>query len=212
MSCTASRSPLLRPMSAPPGPVVVALSRAGVATVLGSLGVLTVLRQIELAKPLIRRVDPLNVWVPLFRFFGPRPGTHDIHVVFRQRTADGDVSAWQEIGLDQQRRLVHTVWAPHRRLGKALSDVARSVLARHRVPHDHAALLGDMSYRAILNAVVFSPVHGPDVEAVQFGVGQSAGYDDDEPPVMQFVSEFHELDAERRRTAGAAGPVPAAST
>ena len=55
-------------------------------------------------------------------FFAPNPGKTDIHLLKRERLADGAVTEWSEYPLLERRSLRHMLWHPGRRVEKLLPD------------------------------------------------------------------------------------------
>lgn len=169
------------------------LTRVAVSGFFGAWLTAAVFRQISPQADFVRRFDPFNFYIPVFRFFGPNPGSTDTHVLVRSKRRDGTLEPWQEVVTGQsKRRWRHTVWYPERRLGKAVLDLGKSLQNSSQL--DYRRLHKTVTYRALLNTVKFGITHRPDAVSVQFAVARSAAYDPDYPPELMFVSEFHELE------------------
>lgn len=142
-----------------------------------------------------RRLDPIGILIPNWRFFAPEPARHDFHVVHRTRDADGAVTDWEETVPSSPRSWRHAVFFPERRRDKALSDICTEagVLASRGV------VSGSPSYR-LLREFVRGRVlehagargggEGAAVAGFQFAVIRYSGYDDSEDPQHILVSEF----------------------
>ncbi|KXP07375.1 hypothetical protein HWD35_08645 [Tsukamurella tyrosinosolvens] len=140
----------------------------------------------------VRRLDPIGILIPNWRFFAPEPARHDFHVVHRTVGTDGGVTEWRETVPSRRRTWRHALFFPERRRDKALSDVCTEVGV--------AASRGDVetkaAYRMLREFVRASVVgaagddSGPDLEGFQFAVIRYSGYDDSEDPQHVLVSEF----------------------
>lgn len=170
------------------------LTRGAVYGLLHSWLAVTVLRQVDAQSGLVRRLDPFNFFIPVFRFFGPNPGTTDTHVLVRTRRRDGTPDPWRQLRTSQgARRWRHVLWSPGRRVDKAVFDLAKGL---HRSKTlDYPSLRRTIVYRALLNMAVHGVDHDPGAASVQFALGRSAAFDSDVPPEVTFVSEFHDLPA-----------------
>lgn len=166
---------------------------------------LSVLQQME-RTTLARKVDPTSMAIPNWRFFAPVPARHDFNVLHRDRLPDGTVTSWREEELAVPRATTQILWHPRRRVEKALFDVASELFQVSEQVEDRRAIQLSVSYLSLLNHVTHRVPHHPDTTAVQFLVARSATYEEDVPPQLLFLSEWHEL----RRT-GAARPAPDAA-
>lgn len=155
---------------------------------------LSVLQQME-RTTLARKVDPTSMAIPNWRFFAPVPARHDFNVLHRDRLADGTVTSWREEELAVPRSTTQVLWHPRRRVEKALFDVASELFQVSERVDDRRAIQLSVSYLSLLNHVTHRVPHHPGTTAVQFLVARSAAYEDDVPPQLLFLSEWHDLRA-----------------
>lgn len=128
--------------------------------------------------------DPFSI-VPRFTFFAPRPGTRDLHLLFRDVFEDG-YGPWTELPVLGEWRLSHALWHPRKRQKKALFDCVHG-LSRLAGERAKSAVVGKKSalsllrhfrltipYLTLLNVVTSLPRARPAV-ATQFLILESAG-------------------------------------
>lgn len=141
--------------------------------------------------------DKLCLIIPDWRFFAPNPGIHDHHLLMRDRFADGTLAPWQEVSSLEERTLLHALWHPHRRAEKSIFDTSAELL-RYIGQHEQANGNADptvqlsVPYLTLLSHVS-TRAHHPDAEQVQFLIAVSGGYEEEDEPMMVFLSEFHAL-------------------
>lgn len=145
----------------------------------------------------LSRWDRLHLVIPDWRFFAPNPGVHDHHLLMRDRTADGEVTGWREISSVEQRTVLHALWHPHRRAEKTVFDATAELLryiGQHGRITGHADPTVQLSvpYLTLLS-YVSSRRHHPDAAQTQFVIAISGGFDEDDEPMMVFLSEWHPL-------------------
>lgn len=181
------------------------IGRAGAVLIRGAVfGVLStwaagaVLVQMDVARELTGRLDPMRLYLPKFRFFGPRPGTYDTHVLVRVKRDDESLGQWQElVGGAGPRRWHHLFWAPQHRVDKVFFELAKSL--EQQTKKDYRELVATQAYRVLRNSALYGVDHGPEAGSVQFAVGRSGGFDHTVAPQLVFVSMFHSLRQPRRR-------------
>ncbi|GAA2248755.1 MULTISPECIES: hypothetical protein [Kitasatospora] len=158
-------------------------------------GSFTALRQMGLARNLLVRLNWLGRIVPNYRFFGPTPSMHDLHILVRDKLSGGRVGRWRELDVAQERRPVHTLWAPHRRVEKGLLDAAREMAVIRRRNAETRQWRTTIAYLALLNIATFGVPHDSDARQTQFAIARAAAYEQGVEPEILFVSAFHDLDA-----------------
>lgn len=141
----------------------------------------------------LQSLDVVNV-IPRWNFFAPSPGTYDVHVLYRDRLADGTVTDWREIPAEVPPQWVNAVWNPGRRHNKAVFDVTRH-LADYSSKHEGEALQIQMSmpYLVLLNFVSALP-RGYDARETQFLLMRSYFQAEFDEPTPIFWSSFHGLE------------------
>lgn len=166
----------------------------GVEAVFAGWFVLTLLTQHpQRSLDRLRKLDPVGLTIPNWRFFAPEPATQDFHLMYRTRGADGDVSPWAEASSIVRRRLVHAIWFPGRRREKAFFDVGIDLIALNSLEVEqmrHAS-----SYRLVANYIRHvvdrrerTGELDPGCDAFQFMVVLYSGYDETGDPEYRFVS------------------------
>lgn len=184
------------------------IGRLALYAALGSWAGCSIVRQIDPKSRHMQRLDMWGLTIPNYRFFGPIPSIHDTNLLIRFHLDDGRAGPWQELVCREERRLVHMLWAPKRRMNKALFDVQLELLTVLGITHDIRRISGSIPYRALLNVAVRGVEHPSDARAAQFAIGRSAGHDDSVVPEIVFASDVHEL-SPARSSPSAAPPSPA---
>lgn len=143
-----------------------------------------------------RRLDRYRVLIPDWRFYSPEPTVHDVHLLYRDRHADGTATPWRRGTRYASRRARHGVWNPGNRLAKALADLA--------------GRLGEPdSARLLLEFVVHGLPHAPDSVQTQFMVVTTAGYEETEKMAVLGGLAWHALPNTRRPGTEYSGGIPA---
>jgi hypothetical protein len=137
----------------------------------------------------IRRLDQMAL-IPEWRFFAPNPGRHDFHLLYRDKFADGTLTAWTEVAPITRRRATSLLLNPDRRRNKALFDCTQE-FAKHVEARDRALELS-IPYLTLLNYVSCLP-RSPSPNWTQFLLMWSAGDASDKDPEVLFISGLHEL-------------------
>lgn len=153
----------------------------------------TMLRQIDPSSKYVYRLDRMGFVVPNFRFFGPVPSVHDSHLLIRFHLGDGHTGPWRELICREKRKLVHMVWAPHRRMNKGLFDAQVELLNVIGMTQDMQRLSATIPYRTLLNLAVHGVEHPAGARAAQFAIARSASHDSSVTPEIMFASDIHEL-------------------
>lgn len=159
----------------------------------GAWLLMTVLQAAPIALPFQDRIRSQVTlrFIPQWNFFAPNPGTHDYHLLYRDRLAGGGMGPWREVAeLAAGRKVIDAVWHPSARRLKGLMDVV-AILTLHAAKSAAAPDLVKLStgYLVILNYVSSVPRSQLSV-ATQFLVMQSSRTD---PPEVLFTSGVHVL-------------------
>ena len=105
----------------------------------------------------IRGWDPLNL-LPTWSFFAPHPGTHDLHLLYRDRLPDGTCSVWREVLPPKPSRFVSPLWNPGRRHTKALFDLTKNLVLEAKAHREAPQVLQlSLPYLALLYFVSRQP-------------------------------------------------------
>jgi hypothetical protein len=112
--------------------------------------------------------------IPRWTFFAPRPGINDFSLLYRFRTADGELSRWFGVTPATAVRWRDAIWNPGKREKKALMDYAAELSCA--IASDYAdtgggrlgGIVVSNAYIAMLSYVeqVAAEVHG--ARSVQF--------------------------------------------
>ncbi|MEU1276439.1 hypothetical protein [Streptomyces sp. NPDC005799] len=167
--------------------------RAGLAIWAG----LTIIRQVRPNQSWLHQVERCGIPVPNYRFFGPNPAMHDMHLLIRHRLADGSFTSWQEVAVTENRHFSQLFWAPFRRMSKGMNDAMKELLVATRRTNDLRLLKETIPYRSFLNVASSVASQLPSARAAQFAIGRSAVFDPDVEPDIIFVSDTHEIRAYR---------------
>lgn len=138
----------------------------------------------------VRAHDVLGC-VPRWHFFAPRPGTEDIHLLYRDRLPDGRVTRWREVLAPAPPLLVGAIWNPDKRHNKALLDATQELVeVSAMMDGDLDRIQLTVSYLAVLTFVGGLPrPHAPD--GTQFLIMRSSGPD---RPEGVLLSAMHHAD------------------
>jgi hypothetical protein len=174
--------------------VLTSLGRSALYGTLVAWGAASVARQLTLDGPItLQKVDPYGLFIPNYHFFCPEPARNDMNLLWRDKSADGEIGPWQEIVTTQRRRLRHMAWYPHRRLDKGMMDLTSELTRFARITDDIKRLSLTRPYMSILNLVTYGVSHDPRAVQTQFAVAHSAAYEPDVEPTITFVSNYHDL-------------------
>lgn len=188
------------------------LGHALVYGALGSWFLATVLSQDPTRKhPGFRAVDPLGLVIADWRFFAPKPGMEDNHLLYRDELADGTLTPWREVAQDRTRRPLQMLFYPTRRGDKAITDAVGMMLlvARTRTADDNLdAIQLTIPYIALLNFITNQQPHETSAVKTEFVLATSQGFDETSEPEVVFLSNRHPLVGRRsvETSAGAAWP------
>jgi hypothetical protein len=141
-------------------------------------------------------IDILQL-LPLWTFFAPNPGVCDYHLLMRTRRKDGSFSSFEQINLKPAKKLVTSIWNPHKRAQKSLSDYVQEIIGMINngdVKEDNKHQLKlNLSYISILNYCSSLKKSDHELECVQFMILESYGYKETQNPRLILNSEFHQL-------------------
>lgn len=153
----------------------------------------SILQQMDKKTAALRRVDPTGIVVPNWRFFAPTPARHDYNVLYRDKLGDGKLTRWQEKELTLERNVRQMIWHPHRRMEKALFDVASELFQLSEVMKQPEQIQFTVPYLSLLNFVTHQVPHDLSATHVQFLIANSAAHEETVEPRMLFLSELHAL-------------------
>lgn len=138
--------------------------------------------------------------VPHWTFFAPRPGVHDVHLLYRDRSATGENGTVSCVPTIRRRRLFHAIWNPRKYNNKIVSDCSDSLfdelLYLEKHSRDPRTVLLSTPYLMLLNIAMSMPLSVGAV-ARQFIIAQSVQCGSRIDREIIFVSEYHKLDGVR---------------
>jgi hypothetical protein len=140
----------------------------------------------------MRRRNVLSL-VPQWTFFAPNPGRADMHVLFRDRLADGSFTGWIELHTSENRRLRSALWNPEKRAKKAVHDAIQSLGSSVSRDQPTAPELMLTRPYLMLLTLVCSMNAAADATHRQFVVVATADTDPDATPQLQLRSAVHPL-------------------
>jgi hypothetical protein len=164
-------------------------SQAIVAGVFVLWFVLSLAVYLPRCQKVVRRLDQLSL-IPEWRFFAPRPGQHDLHLLYRDEYENGSSTEWTEIVLATKRRFWCAVWNPGKRNNKALFDCVQE-LGKHIRQGDETIELS-LPYLTLLNYVE-SMERLAMPTAVRFAIFTSDGKRFEPEPDILLLSNLHRL-------------------
>lgn len=171
-------------------------------SVMVCLTVLTILNQFGPSRwNIVRGKDHLNL-IPIWTFFAPNPGQTDYHLMYRFQNSTGQMSAWIEIPLAEQRTARSWIWNPEKRSKKVLADIVASFIdaGAMQCEHDTDYLL-TLPYLLLLRVVcTHAGTHHSVDEVVQFVLAETKGFARSEAPHLLMVSRFHALTRQNSKT------------
>ena len=119
--------------------------------------------------------------VPLLTFLAPVPMTDDLHVLYRDRSADGALTPWRELDPDRAPAL-RPVWNPGLRVSRAMADLCSAVIGSAAAPPAPGRLLLlQAPYLLVLGTVCANPA-APQAQSRQFLVARTRGRDGEASP------------------------------
>ncbi|MGH9877055.1 MAG: hypothetical protein ACRD5H_05405 [Nitrososphaerales archaeon] len=135
--------------------------------------------------------------IPAWTFFAPRPGVHDLHLLYRDRAADGTEYTVSYIPTIPGRRWFHAIWNPYKYHNKIVSDCSDSLLEQFHLLKKSARepriILLSTPYLMLLNIVMRMP-SSTDAVARQFIIAQNTQCASRRERDILFISEFHKFD------------------
>ncbi len=136
----------------------------------------------------LAKLDPFRL-VPQWRFFAPRPGVTDFHLVVRDWSPGP--GQWREVPVIHERTSLSCVWHPGKRLAKAVLDYVG--LARRGSRGDAGnSVVVSIAYLGLLNFVLRAmPL--PRDGGRQFAVLETPGFQKVDTPRLVIRSEVHRL-------------------
>jgi hypothetical protein len=131
--------------------------------------------------------------LPLWTYFAPNPGQSDYHLVCRDKLADGRLSQWREVEINEPRKWYSLLWNPEKRGKKVLVDAVQ-VLAELVTTSgaQKSALMLSTPYLLALN-VVSHLEREPGATHRQFAIVETFGFTPSSEMEVLLVSGFHAL-------------------
>jgi len=137
----------------------------------------------------IRRMDWFCL-IPEWRFFAPRPGQHDFHLLYRDRLRDGSITEWTELTPISKRPWWAFLCNPGKRGKKALLDAV--IALGQSLAADDQSLKLSIPFLTLLNCVSSVPRSSAS-ECTQFLVLGFHGRPSPKEPEAFYLSDFHSL-------------------
>lgn len=130
-----------------------------------------------------------SLLLPSWNFFAPRPGVYSYHVLYRDRSRDGEMSDWREVNLDRSRAWWCVLWNPAKTVKKAIVDIVLELSQTADIYRERRPLITiSMPYLSLLSYIASLP-RIKDPVATQFLVFQSTPDTHD----ILFLSDLHSL-------------------
>lgn len=157
--------------------------------------ILTAVHQTQTGRKATRWIDPFGIYLPLWTFFGPIPGTTDSELVVRYYTADGTaVGEWRHAHLYESRRWLHALFHRNRRFEKVVSDAGGQITANLRKDVRIDQMMRSNAYITLLNAAQLLVTRPTGSARIQFMLVTSSGYDSrPSTTTPAFLSAIHDL-------------------
>lgn len=134
--------------------------------------------------------------VPAWTFFAPKPGVHDLHLLYRDRAANGAEGPVACVPTLSGRRWFHALWNPRKYDNKIVSDCSDSLLEQLRLlekgGRDPRMIMLSTPYLMLLNIAMRMPPSS-DAVARQFIVARNSHCAPRAERGILFVSDFHRL-------------------
>jgi hypothetical protein len=147
----------------------------------------------------VARRDVLGL-LPRWTFFAPRPGQHDLHLIYRDRSpVDDDVAGpWRQVEFATMPWWLRAVWNPSRFARKAVTDVGGALVraaTRAGRSGDTPAVVAAMiqlnpAYLRVLDWVMAQPAE-TETHARQFALVRTQADAGDRRLEPVFVSFVH---------------------
>ncbi|WP_063772705.1 hypothetical protein [Streptomyces sp. CT34] len=137
----------------------------------------------------LQNKDTLS-FLPNWRFFAPRPATHDHCLVYRVLSRDGETTPWKSISTIPERKVIHILWYANRRSEKSVFDTINEIL--HFMSQGFSFVTQLPGYRMLSSYIMKRYVleKHSDAQGFQFAVIRSPGYDETAEPSIMFVSPY----------------------
>jgi hypothetical protein len=140
-------------------------------------------------------LDSRGIVLPEWRFFAPNPGVHDTHLLTRDQLTDGTLTPWTECFPAMPRKVRQIFWHPDRRAEKVVMDAMGEIIRvlDMDVLVKKEDLQVTITYLVLLNYVTHGRPHPDDAVRTQFLIARSTGYEENEDPLLLFLSNLHPL-------------------
>jgi hypothetical protein len=138
----------------------------------------------------VQRHDRLSI-VPQWTFFAPNPGRSDLHILYRDRRADGCYTAWTEMNTTSARSPWSWLWNPRKRVRKAISDAVGALAS---IPQSEVGpeIMVSRAYLMLLSTVC-SAERPVDARYREFVIAATDRTDPDAVPRVRLRSALHPL-------------------
>ena len=132
--------------------------------------------------------------LPRWTFFGPRPGVHDYHLVFRSGSGSSELGQWNPVRFYRSRPPYGFAWNPAKRRKKIVNDLYQMLVTlQNKKLVTPETVPFTVPYLMLLNA---SRKEVVSIEAttryMQFAVLKSTGHSDREVD-LGYLSHVHEI-------------------
>ncbi|AQU65091.1 hypothetical protein ACFTTN_26770 [Streptomyces niveus] len=138
---------------------------------------------------LAREKDVFSL-VPNWKFFAPNPATHDFHYLYRTLDEDRQTSAWVELDLITNRKMIQAFWFSSRRREKAVFDICTAILKSIQKGDDPTNSPPFRVLTEFIRKQIRDASDASDVRGFQFSVVRAPGHDDSEDPEVLYVSTY----------------------
>jgi hypothetical protein len=128
--------------------------------------------------------------LPQWSFFAPNPGTHDIHLVFRDWCGSAH-HPWVAIQ-PQQAKPWRSIWHPERFERKIVDDLANSLKeCSHSTRDSPETLILSSAYLILLHWTMAQPRENLQATHRQFALIRSCGFSPSRKIAVELVSDVH---------------------
>jgi hypothetical protein len=132
--------------------------------------------------------------IPFWTFFAPRPGVHDLHLLYRDKLSDGGCGTTLYVPTIEGRRWYHAIWNPKKFHSKVVDDLAAALHVQfveiQRNANNLRILTLSTPYLMLVNLVMRMP-RPPGATARQFILALNSSCGPAPNRAILFVSEFH---------------------
>ncbi len=135
--------------------------------------------------------------IPRWTFFAPRPGTDDMHLLYRDELADAAIGDLAYVPTIDGRRWYHVIWNPKKYHNKIFCDLASSLRSQLRDIRDgyrdSRIIMLSTPYIMMMHMAMRMP-RPPCAVARQFILVRDQAFTTDPDRAVIFLSEFHQFE------------------